>query len=209
MAKDFINSLGDTLSKTAKEIGGRMENIYEAQKLKNRIAGEERQIEKTLADLGRIVYKRYTEGIPVDEAQSALCEQVAERYEQISKYKKMAEETRTREQRICPSCGNILGKADAFCSRCGVACPVPEPASEDEDADIYDAEAEEVQEKPETEEKEEETIPEWKSWKPEDGEETEEEKESEEESTPSEETQEEAPAEEGVQEEDTEEKPEE
>ena len=46
MAKDFFGSLGETLTKTAKELSGRAEEVYETQRLKNKISGEERQIEK-------------------------------------------------------------------------------------------------------------------------------------------------------------------
>ena len=45
MAKDFFGSLGETLTKTAKELSGRAEEVYETQRLKNKISGEERQIE--------------------------------------------------------------------------------------------------------------------------------------------------------------------
>lgn len=47
MAKDFFGSLGETLTKTAKELSGRAEEVYETQRLKNKISGEERQIEKS------------------------------------------------------------------------------------------------------------------------------------------------------------------
>ena len=65
MAKDFFGSLGETLTKTAKELSGRAEEVYETQRLKNKISGEERQIEKAMADLGRIIYKRYKKEIPI------------------------------------------------------------------------------------------------------------------------------------------------
>lgn len=120
-----------------------------------------------MADLGRIVYRRYQEGISVEEAEDAICVQIDERYQQIKRLKKEAEEL--KEQRICPDCGSIVGKNDTFCSKCGARCPVPE----EEDDNIVDMEepVEEASEKAEEpmeettseEEKEEETIPEWKA----------------------------------------------
>ena len=44
MAKDFFGNLGQALSKTAKELSGRAEDVYETQRLKNKISAEERQI---------------------------------------------------------------------------------------------------------------------------------------------------------------------
>ena len=46
MAKDFFGSLGETLTKTARELSDRAEEVYETQRLKNKISGEERQITK-------------------------------------------------------------------------------------------------------------------------------------------------------------------
>ena len=71
-ASSFFSNLGDTLSKTVKEVSGRAGNAYETQKIKNKISGEEKQIQKIMADIGKIVYERYTEGVPVEEAQKTL-----------------------------------------------------------------------------------------------------------------------------------------
>ena len=154
MAKDFFGSLGETLTKTAKELSGRAEEFYETQRLKNKISGEERQIEKAMADLGRIIYKRYKKEIPVDDAQKALCEQIDQRMEQIEKYKTDISELKVKNKRFCPSCGSPLAKDDAFCSQCGAACPTVEP-EEDAGDDVIEGTAEEVAEETATEETDE------------------------------------------------------
>lgn len=145
MAKDFFGSLGETLTKTAKELSGRAEEVYETQRLKNKISGEERQIEKAMADLGRIIYKRYKKEIPVDDAQKALCEQIDQRMEQIEKYKTDISELKVKNKRFCPSCGSPLAKDDAFCSQCGAACPTVEP-EEDAGDDVIEGTDETVEE---------------------------------------------------------------
>lgn len=154
MAKDFFGSLGETLTKTAKELSGRAEEVYETQRLKNKISGEERQIEKAMADLGRIIYKRYKKEIPVDDAQKALCEQIDQCMEQIEKYKTDISELKVKNKRFCPSCGSPLAKDDAFCSQCGAACPTVEP-EEDAGDDVIEGTAEEVAEETATEETDE------------------------------------------------------
>lgn len=154
MAKDFFGSLGETLTKTAKELSGRAEEVYETQRLKNKISGEERQIEKAMADLGRIIYKRYKKEIPVDDAQKALCEQIDQRMEQIEKYKTDISELKVKNKRFCPSCGSPLAKDDVFCSQCGAACPTVEP-EEDAGDDVIEGTAEEVAEETATEETDE------------------------------------------------------
>ena len=42
MAKDFFGTLGETLTKTARELSGRAEEVYETQRLRNKISGEDR-----------------------------------------------------------------------------------------------------------------------------------------------------------------------
>ena len=79
MGKDFFDGLGTAISRTARELGGKAENLYESQKMKNRIAGEERQIQKIMAEIGRIIYKRYLDGAPLEDAQKILCEQIDQR----------------------------------------------------------------------------------------------------------------------------------
>lgn len=157
MAKDFFGSLGETLTKTAKELSGRAEEVYETQRLRNKISGEERQVEKAMADLGRIIYKRYKEDIPVDDAQKALCEQIDQRMEQIEKYKTDISELKVRSKRFCPSCGNPIEKGAAFCSQCGAACPTEEPEEEAGD-DVIDGTAEEVVAEAETAEETAEVV---------------------------------------------------
>lgn len=156
MAKDFFGSLGETLTKTAKELSpGRAEEVYETQRLKNKISGEERQIEKAMADLGRIIYQNVIKRkFPVDDAQKALCEQIDQRMEQIEKYKTDISELKVKNKRFCPSCGSPLAKDDAFCSQCGAACPTVEP-EEDAGDDVIEGTAEEVAEETATEETDE------------------------------------------------------
>lgn len=146
MAKDFFGSLGETLTKTARELSDRAEEVYETQRLKNKISGEERQITKAMADIGKIIYKRYRDGVPLAEEEKAICEQIDDRREQIDKYKE--EMNGVKGTRFCPSCGKPLGRNDAFCSKCGVACPSPEP--EEAAGDTVDGTAEEIYEAEET-----------------------------------------------------------
>ena len=145
MAKDFLGSLSETISKTARELSGRAEEAYETQRIKNKISGEERQVEKAMADLGRIIYKRYKAEIPVDDAQKALCEQIDQRMEQIAKYKSDISELKVKSKRFCPACGSPINKNAAFCSQCGAACPTEEPEEKAGD-DVIEGTAEEVEE---------------------------------------------------------------
>ena len=155
MAKDFFGSLGETLTKTAKELSGRAEEVYETQRLKNKISGEERQIEKAMADLGRIIYKRYKKEIPVDDAQKALCEQIDQRMEQIEKYKTDISELKVKNKRFCPSCGSPLAKDVIEGTAEEVA---EETATEETDETVQEANADTAEDAVTTEETVEEAA---------------------------------------------------
>lgn len=124
MAKDFFEELGEAITKTAREIGGRAEVLYGTQKLKNKISGEERQIQKIMEELGKVLYRRYREGVPLDDLQRRLCEQIDQRMTRIEQYKE--EMAGVRSKKVCPSCGTVVDQDAAFCHHCGAACTTKE-----------------------------------------------------------------------------------
>lgn len=140
MGKEFFDNFGEAISKKARELGGRAESLYETQKMKNKIAGEERQAQKLMAELGKMIYRRYLDGVPLEEAQKVICEQIDQRMERISRFKE--ELAGVKGRKICPSCGSSVDGDACFCPHCGAACPTRET---DEDAgDVVDGTAEEV-----------------------------------------------------------------
>ncbi len=128
MGMEFFDDLGATLSKTAKEFGVRAESIYETQKLRSKISGEERAIRQLMADLGRTIYRVYAKDGEMTDEQRELCEKIDHHMELISRCK--AEMAGKRGKRICPSCKETLDNAAAFCPYCGAACTTPEPEEE-------------------------------------------------------------------------------
>ena len=73
MGTDFFDGLVKTFSKTTKELGkttrelgARAEQTIEAQKIRSKITGEERIIEKIKVDIGDIVYRRHSQGDGLD-----------------------------------------------------------------------------------------------------------------------------------------------
>ena len=171
MAAEIIDGLVKTLSKTTKEIGkatkelgARAEQGIEAQKIRNKIAGEERIIEKIKVDIGDVIYRRHSQGDGIDSELSALCQEIDQHYLKVREYKDSA--ANIKGQKICPSCEREVDINVSFCPYCGTPCPTPEPAkdvegdtvSSEEDSDdgscgTEKAQAEEVQpEEPKTEE---------------------------------------------------------
>ena len=167
MGTDFFDGLVKTFSKTTKELGkttrelgARAEQTIEAQKIRSKITGEERIIEKIKVDIGDIVYRRHSQGDGIDSELSALCQEIDQHYLKIREYKDNA--ANLKGEKICPSCEREVDINVSFCPYCGTPCPTPEPAknvendtvSSDEDGSNGPEEtpAEELQpEEPETE----------------------------------------------------------
>ena len=135
MAAEIIDGLVKTLSKTTKEIGkatkelgARAEQGIEAQKIRNKIASEERIIEKIKADIGDVIYRRHSQGDGIDSELSALCQEIDQHYLKVREYKDSA--ANIKGQKICPSCEREVDINVSFCPYCGTPCPTPEPAKD-------------------------------------------------------------------------------
>ena len=148
MGTDFFDGLVKTFSKTTKELGkttrelgARAEQTIEAQKIRSKITGEERIIEKIKVDIGDIVYRRHSQGDGIDSELSALCQEIDQHYLKIREYKDNA--ANLKGEKICPSCEREVDINVSFCPYCGTPCPTQEPAknvendivSSDEDED--------------------------------------------------------------------------
>lgn len=169
MSTDFFDGLAKTLTKTTrelrrttKELGARAEQTIEAQKIRNRIAGEEQTIEKIKKDIGSVIYKRHSEGQGLDGELSSLCQEIDRHYLKVREYRDNA--AKIKGQKICPSCEKEVDIDVSFCPYCGTPCPTPEPAENVEKSketvpepqtETPEAEESEKQEKPEEEKKEE------------------------------------------------------
>lgn len=132
MAADFFDGLKKTISQTTKELGKatrelseRAEQTIEAQKIRNKIAGEEKIIEKVKVDIGEWIYKKHANGEGLDSELSALCQEIDQHYLKIREYKDSA--ANIKGQKVCPSCEREVDMSVSFCPYCGTPCPTPEP----------------------------------------------------------------------------------
>lgn len=160
MADDFFTEFGETLHQAAKEFSAKTDNFFESQKARNKINGEQKQIDQCLKDIGNIIYKKFVNGEPMHEEVAALCEEITEHKVAIAKMKENM--ARKKGEKICANCGAALPKDAQFCLRCGAECKEepeeevvedPRPAPEEEPEDLEEPEVRE-------EEPEEAEIPE-------------------------------------------------
>ena len=154
MGTDFFDGLVKKFSKTTKELGkttrelgARAEQTIEAQKIRSKITGEERIIEKIKVDIGDIVYRRHSQGDGIDSELSALCQEIDQHYLKIREYKDNA--ANLKGEKICPSCEREVDINVSFCPYCGTPCPTPEPAKNVEDDTVSSDEDEDGSNEPE------------------------------------------------------------
>lgn len=120
MANDFFDGLGETISRTARELSEKAENFYEVQKLRNQISGEERVVSKAMETLGRLIYKRYESGEAVDDEIAGICGEISKHMNKINELKGSA--AGKAGQKICPSCHRTIDREVLYCPYCGTPC---------------------------------------------------------------------------------------
>ena len=81
--KKFFEGLGESLSRTAKELSEKASSVYETQKLRAKISTEEKTIEKLKTDIGNLVYSRYENGDEYEGEQLRLCHEINEHLDKI------------------------------------------------------------------------------------------------------------------------------
>ena len=75
---NFWDDLGNTLTRKAKGLSSRAENLYEIQKIRNKLSAQERMTEKLMMDIGKLIYTRYEHGEAVDGEVGAICEEISQ-----------------------------------------------------------------------------------------------------------------------------------
>ena len=147
MAKSsFWDDLGNTLTRKAKGLSSRAENLYEIQKIRNKLSAQERMTEKLMMDIGKMIYTRYEQGEAVDGETGVICEEISQHM--------LADHYRdaiaaSKGEKFCPACHKAVMREASFCPYCGAACPTAE--LEEKAADVIEQADEELEEAAEAE----------------------------------------------------------
>ena len=148
MAKSsFWGDLGNTLTRKAKGLSSRAENLYEIQKIRNKLSAQERMTEKLMMDIGKMIYTRYEQGEAVDGETGAICEEISS-----TCWRRITTEMRSlpvKGEKFCPACHKAVMREASFCPYCGAACPTAE--LEEKAADVIEQADEELEEAAEAE----------------------------------------------------------
>lgn len=148
MAKSsFWDDLGNTLTRKAKGLSSRAENLYEIQKIRNKLSAQERMTEKLMMDIGKMIYTRYEQGEAVDGETGVICEEISQHMLEADHYRDAI--AVSKGEKFCPACHKAVMREASFCPYCGAACPTAE--LEEKAADVIEQADEELEEAAEAE----------------------------------------------------------
>lgn len=148
MAKSsFWDDLGNTLTRKAKGLSSRAENLYEVQKIRNKLSAQERMTEKLMMDIGKMIYTRYEHGEAVDGEVGAICEEISQHMLEADHYRDAI--AASKGEKFCPACHKAVMREASFCPYCGAACPTAE--LEEKATDVIEQADEELEEAAEAE----------------------------------------------------------
>lgn len=148
MAKNsFWDDLGNTLTRKAKGLSSRAENLYEIQKIRNKLSAQERMTEKLMMDIGKMIYTRYEQGEAVDGETGAICEEISQHMLEADHYRDAI--AASKGEKFCPACHKAVMREASFCPYCGAACPTAE--LEEKAVDVIEQADEELKEAAEAE----------------------------------------------------------
>lgn len=153
MAKSsFWDDLGNTLTQKAKGLSSRAENLYEIQKIRNKLSAQERMTDKLMMDIGKMIYTRYEHGEAVDGEVGSICEEISQHMLEADHFRDAI--AASKGEKFCPACHKAVMREASFCPYCGAACPTAEieekvsDVIEQADEELENAEEAEVTEVP-------------------------------------------------------------
>lgn len=115
--KENLESLGKTISEKAEVVSKKTEEAVEIQKIKSQIRTMERNNERDLQDIGKMIYEQFKKGKPVSTDFVELCEAIEDREESIEAYNKQVADLKGMD--VCKNCKEHLDANAAYCPNCG------------------------------------------------------------------------------------------
>ena len=151
---NFWDDLGNTLTRKAKGLSSRAENLYEIQKIRNKLSAQERMTEKLMMYIGKLIYTRYEHGEAVDGEVGAICEEISQHMLEADHFRDAI--AASKGEKFCPACHKAVMREASFCPYCGAACPTAE--LEEKATDVIEQAEEELKDAAEAEVTEAEEV---------------------------------------------------
>lgn len=123
MAKDIWKGFGEAIREATKKAAGNTGALVDAAKVRARINGEHKEIDKLFQRLGESVFRRAGGDFSSfsDEDRAAAEEIIAHRKEISDLQSELAA---LKGMKVCPGCGELIDLSAVFCPKCGAKTPV-------------------------------------------------------------------------------------
>ncbi len=150
---DNLGDLGKIISEKAEVVSKKTEDVVEIQKIKNQIRVMERNNERDLLDIGKMIYEKYQKGASVESEYAELCEAISDREKSIVEYNEQIADLKGKD--VCANCKEHVDATATYCPNCGAKMEREEAEvesdmkSEDLEEDLEDIFEDEVEEVPE------------------------------------------------------------
>lgn len=119
----FFDDLGKTLSQTGQNVANKAKEMSEVASLKSQINAEQKNISECYSKIGEQYYEAHK-----DDVSSEFAELMDSIKASLAKIASLNEEIRkTKNIKLCPSCGAECESTVKFCASCGTKLPEPEP----------------------------------------------------------------------------------
>ncbi len=115
--KSFFEDLGRKIGETTETVTSKANEMMEIQRLRNQIRSLERDNEKDMLKLGKMVYDSYKAGNVVEVQAEEYCQAIEDRKSEIEKYNGQIEQVKGAAS--CEICGKSVAKEMAYCPYCG------------------------------------------------------------------------------------------
>lgn len=122
----FFDDIGKAISDATQSVAQKGKDFSDTNKFNSMITNEERAIEYTYGELGKLYVEKYKDNYDKDMLE--LVNRIKESETRIEEYKSKVQTLRNVQ--VCPQCGLEIKKGDLFCPSCGFRMPEVAPKAQ-------------------------------------------------------------------------------
>jgi predicted RNA-binding Zn-ribbon protein involved in translation (DUF1610 family) len=114
---DLLNDIGKRITRTAKSVTRKSEDMVEITKLNLAIGSEEEKIKRIFYEIGSELYRSYNNGTMAKELYEKKCNEVKQIEENIEGFKERL--LFLKGSQTCKACNSVVGLEVNYCPNCG------------------------------------------------------------------------------------------
>ncbi|MEG2297430.1 MAG: zinc ribbon domain-containing protein [Clostridium sp.] len=125
----FLDDLGKTITDMGKDAAQKAKEVAEVLQLKAQVSAEKAKVRDFYAVIGQLYFKNHR--AEAEDQFADICVGIRNTLTNISDLEERI--GKLEGSKICPSCGTVVNRDAAFCSKCGTAMSMPEEPDDDKE----------------------------------------------------------------------------